>query len=90
MNSAVKLQLQNLGRKVKIIGICYLGDEPPQICEYIKSAIKSFNYAYDLVYYVEVPARVFAKGDFACVGHPNEEGYRKLADAIYPKVKHIL
>lgn len=52
--------------------------------------MNSFKYAYNYVYYVEVPAGIFKKGDMGCIGHWNYKGQRKMADSIYEAVKHIL
>lgn len=90
LTQIVNLQMASTGNRPKIIGVCSADDFAGAVCEKVKKAIASFSYAYDKAYYVEIPAGIFEKGDFGCVGHPSAAGQRKIADAIYERVKAIL
>lgn len=83
------MQYFSTGRKMKIIGLC-TADLDAKICSDVKTAITSFKYAYPSVYFVEVPAGIFVKGNMGCMKHPNAKGQRLVAEAVYEQVKTIL
>ncbi len=49
----------------------------------MKTAVKSFKYAYNLVYYIEIPVGTLSKEYMGCIGHPNSLGQRRIAEAVY-------
>lgn len=89
LNQIVNTQIYALGRKPKIIGLC-TEDMWEHLCEKVKTAINSFRYAYESVYFVRVPKGIFIKDQMGCSKHPNAIGQRKVAEAIYEDVKKIL
>ena len=72
-----------------LIGICSR-DISKALCNNIKNAIKEFRYAYDKIFYVEIPALAEKKSDVGCMSHPNVAGQRYIADSVYPQVRDIL
>jgi hypothetical protein len=76
-------------KKTKLLVLCS-GDFPAEVCEYTKTAVKSFKYAYAYTYYVEVPSGIFVKGNMGCIGHPNAKGQALIAESIYETVNKIL
>ena len=53
----------------------------------MQAAVKEYSYAYDKNFYVEIPEGTLPKKNMGCIGHPNINGQRAIAEAIYPKVK---
>lgn len=73
----------------KLINICDI-EFNRELCYNVRTAVKSFSYAYKLVYYLEIPEGTQGKQETGCIGHPNVKGQRKMAEAVYPGVKLIL
>jgi hypothetical protein len=61
-----------------------------ELCYNVKTAVKNFSYSYRQVYYLEIPEGTAGKGDSGCIGHPNSQGQKKMAEALYPSVLQIL
>lgn len=51
----------------------------------VQRAVKEFKYEYDSTFYVEIPHGPLRK--LGCIGHPNIEGQREMAETLYPQVK---
>lgn len=73
----------------KLITICD-SEFNRELCYNVRTAVKSFSYAYQSVYYVEIPEGTLSKQDMGCIGHPNAKGQRKIAEAVYQGVRQIL
>lgn len=85
---AAAFQLRYLQNAPKIICTCY-ADEA-RICSNVGEAVRAASFAYARVHLVEVPRGIFSKETQGCIGHLNVEGHRRVAEAIYPRVRHIM
>jgi lysophospholipase L1-like esterase len=52
--------------------------------------VKNFSYSYRQVYYLEIPEGTSGKRYTGCIGHPNVQGQKRMAEAVYSGVKEIL
>lgn len=77
------------GATPKIIAVCDV-EYNKELCQNVKSAVKSFNFAYNLVYYIEIPAGTLGKEYMGCIGHPNSIGQRRIAEAVYKQTIKII
>lgn len=73
----------------KLISICDIQFNK-ELCYNVRTAVKRFAYAYRSVYYLEIPEGTQGKQEIGCIGHPNVQGQRKIAEALYQGVKKIL
>jgi hypothetical protein len=76
-------------QRPKLISICDI-EFNKELCYNVRTAVKSFAYAYKSVYYLEIPEGTHGKQETGCIGHPNVKGQRKMAEALYPGVRQIL
>ena len=81
MEEIIRNQLISTGKSSKIVAICAL-DFYKRLCASIEKGVKEFKYEHQETYFLEIPKGVYTKSNMGCVGHPNNEGHRIIANHL--------